>query len=155
MSRARLVQTFLLAVLFSYQKMVIRAFTLVQCVDTGNRTAVDRQENIKCSTWWQYVTEMYIALNPFPLLFLSLLSVRMFILGCLFPVPVILSYNLQRFVKKRGVKKFSHSNIALSSEDIVGKIKTQGQRGMRSGHCGNVKVDDCCCLSKHRQSLQK
>ena len=35
-----MVQTFLLVVIFSCQKMVIGAFTLVQCVDIANSTVL-------------------------------------------------------------------------------------------------------------------
>ena len=46
--RARLVQTFPLVVLFSYQRMVIGAFILVQCVDIGNKTVLYIQGNVEC-----------------------------------------------------------------------------------------------------------
>ena len=111
MFKARLVQLFLLVVLFSYQRMVIGTFTLVQCVLVGNSTRLYMQGDVECYTWWQYATEVYIYLSIVPA-FLVLshapfyveerkMSVRMFILGCLFPVPVMLIYHVNRLVKRK------------------------------------------------------
>ena len=111
MFRARLVQTFLLVVLFSYQKMVIGAFTLVQCVNIGNSTVLYVQGDIECYTLWQYASEVYICLSIIPaFLILShspfyvedkTMSVRMFILGCLLPVPVMVVHCIQQYIRKK------------------------------------------------------
>ena len=53
MFRARLVQIFLLVVLFSYQNMVIGTFALVQCVQIGNNTVLYVQGDIECHSYWQ------------------------------------------------------------------------------------------------------
>ena len=94
MFRARIVQTFFLVALFSFQKLVIGAFTLVQCVNIGTKTILYVQGDIECYTWWQRTIEAYIILNIIPtFLVLSLMpfyvqekkmSVRMFIIGCYF-----------------------------------------------------------------------
>ena len=49
--RKKLVQAFLLTVLFSYQKVVIGVFTLVQCVEVKNQTILFLQGDILCYTW--------------------------------------------------------------------------------------------------------
>ena len=143
--RARLVQLFLLVVLFSYQKMVIGAFTLVQCVDIENSTVLYVQGNIKCFTWWQTATEVYIFLNVIPLLFVlshapflvedKKMSVRMFILSCLLPVPGMVIYYLQRFLKMKQVRKKQvrtlvpnlESEISSLSENTVISEQDQAQ----------------------------
>ena len=66
MFRPRLVQTFLLVVLFPFQKLVIGAFTLVKCVDIGTKTILYVQGDIECYTWWQRIIEAYIILNIIP-----------------------------------------------------------------------------------------
>ena len=110
MFRPRLVQTFHLVVLFSFQKLVIGAFTLVKCVDIGTKTILYVQGDIECYTWWQRIIEAYIILNIIPsFLLLShapfcvqerRMSVRMFIFGCLLPIPVLAIHNFRQLKKR-------------------------------------------------------
>ena len=129
MFRPRLVQTFLLVLLFSFQKLVIGAFTLVQCVDIGTKTILYVQGDIECDTWWQRIIEAYIILNIIPsFLLLShipfyvqerRMSVRMFIAGCLLPIPVLAIYHFKR-LRKRLWNKLS-TNMNVVSEQIETK----------------------------------
>ena len=111
MFRARLVQIFLLVVLFSYQNMVKGTFALVQCVQIENNTVLYVQGDIECHSYWQHFVTAYICLSIIPV-FLVLshapfcvedkeMSVRTFILGCLLPLPVILVYYMQILVTRR------------------------------------------------------
>ena len=110
MFRARLVQKFLLVILFSYQKLSIDAFTLIQCVDIENSTVLHVHGDIECQTWWQRATEVYIYFSIVSVFIVlshapfyvedKTMSVKMFILGCLLPVPVMVAYHMRRYVKK-------------------------------------------------------
>lgn len=127
--KARLVQTFLLVVLFLYQKMVWGAFTLIQCVDIGATKVLYVGGGIECYTWWQRASKIYIVLNITPGFFaLSIipvhveaekLSVRAFILSCLFPVPVaVINVGFRQLVKslKKGQK--SGANKIQNNADV-------------------------------------
>ena len=157
MFRARLVQTYLLVVLFSYQKMVIGTFTMIQCVAVGNSTVLYIQGDIDCYTWWQHATEVYIYLSIVPSFFFlshapfyvedKTMSVRMFILGCLLPVPVMVVYHVLKLVKRKvGSPLFiePETDIETSSlsEHSVVSEQHQIQRGVRSNLSWNAKVDD-------------
>ena len=144
MFRARVVQTFLLVVLFSFQKMVIGAFTLVQCVNKGTKTILYVQGDIECYTWWQRTIEAYIMLNIIPA-FLALsqmpfyvqkkeMSVRMFITGCFLPIPVLVIYHFRRV--RTWVRKRLSDNVTVVSEQI------EIQRAPRSDVDWNKKVDE-------------
>lgn len=98
--RSSLVHAFLLTILFAYQGVVAGAFSLVQCAEgAGGRKVMYIQGNIECFTWWQYATEIYIFVSVIPtFLVLSHLpfcvknktmSVGVFLLACLFPIPVL------------------------------------------------------------------
>ncbi len=95
-----LLQAFLVTMLFCYQKIVTGVFTLVQCVDVGDEKVLYIQGDIVCYTWWQIMIKVYICLSVVPV-FLVLshypfsvqdkaMSVRMFVLACLLPLPVMI-----------------------------------------------------------------
>ena len=157
MFRSRLVQTFLLVVLFSYQKLVIGAFTLVQCVDIGNSTVLYVQGDIDCYTWWHYAIEVYSCLSIIPLLFVLShapfyvadreMSVRMFLFGCLFPVPVMVVYQVQRQLRMRNMKSLQsvaemQSDTSSLSEHTVVSEQNCIERHVASDIDWNVQVDE-------------
>ena len=140
--------------------MVIGAFTLVQCEDIENSTVLYVQGNIECFMWWQTVTEVYIFLNIIPLLFVlshapffvedKKMSVRMFILSCLLPVPGMVIYHLQRFLKMKQVRKKQvrklvpklESEISSLSEHTVISEQDQAQISVTSNQEWYEKVDE-------------
>ena len=158
MFKARLVQTFLLVVLFSYQKMVISAFSLVQCVNIGNSTVLYVQGDIECYTWWQYATEVYICLIIIPIFFVlshssfyiedKTMSVRMFILGCLLPVPVMVVHCIQKCIRKKIMKGALQSVAEIQSdtssvsEHTVVSEQNCTVRHVAFYHHWNMKVDE-------------
>ena len=93
--RLSLLKAFILSVLFSYQQMLIGAFSLVQCVRIDGLKVLYVQGDIHCGQIWQKVIKVYICLNILPLFFIisnasydvrdMKMSVRTFILTCLFP----------------------------------------------------------------------
>ena len=124
--RARVVQTFLLVLLFSFQKLVIGAFTLVKCVNIETKTILYVQGDIECYTWWQRTIEAYIILSIIPT-FLVLshvpfyvqkkeMSVRMFIIGCFLPIPVLAIYHFKKL--RMWIQKDSIDNVTVVSKQI-------------------------------------
>ena len=97
---AKLMETYLLVVLFSYQQMVMGTFSLIQCVEVGGQNVLRILGEIKCFTWWQIILKVYIVFNLVPLFFVlshtsfyvqkRKMSVRMFVLACLVPLPVLI-----------------------------------------------------------------
>ena len=55
-----LFRAFLLGMLFSYQNLVIGAFTLVRCVDIANIKVLHIEGDVQCYNWWQYLFICYI-----------------------------------------------------------------------------------------------
>ena len=95
-----LLRAFLLGMLFSYQNLVMGAFTLVRCVDIANIKVLHIEGDVQCYNWWQYLVMGYIIFFIIPV-FLALshfphyikdkyMSVKTFILSCLVPAPVII-----------------------------------------------------------------
>ena len=160
MFRARVVQTFLLVVLFSFQKLVMGAFTLVQCVNIGTKTILYVQGDIECYTWWQRTIEAYIILSIIPT-FLVLshvpfyvqkkeMSVRMFITGCSLPIPVLAIYHFKKL--RTWIQKGLTDNVTVvfkqiettNSADNVTVVSEQTdiKRATRSDIDWNKKVDE-------------
>lgn len=52
---------FVLALLFTYQKLATTSFTLLNCVPVGNRSVLFVQGTIECYQTWQYVVAVYTA----------------------------------------------------------------------------------------------
>ena len=105
-----LLRAFLLGILFSYQNLVIGAFTLVRCVDIANINILHIEGNVQCYHWWQYLFMCYIIFFIIPV-FLALshfphyikdknMSVKSFILSCLFPAPVMMYYLIKELRRK-------------------------------------------------------
>ena len=121
-----LLRAFLLGMLFSYQNLVMGAFTLVRCVDIANIKVLHIEGDIQCYNWWQYLVMCYIIFFIIPV-FLALshfphyikdkyMSVKTFILSCLFPAPVIMYYvikELRRKIQSLYKEKFLTENIPI------------------------------------------
>ena len=115
--RLSLLKAFILSVLFSYQQMLIGAFSLVQCVKIDELKVLYIQGDIHCDQIWQKVIEVYICVNILPLFFVisnasydvrdKKMSVRTFILTCLFPLPVIIVY----YLSSRIEKMYTHQKV--------------------------------------------
>ena len=105
-----LLRAFLLGILFSYQNLVIGAFNLVRCVDIKNVKVLHIEGNVQYYSWWQYLIMWYIiffiisvflALSHFPHYIKDKnMSVKTFILSCLFPAPVIMYYVIKELRRK-------------------------------------------------------
>ena len=129
--KVKLVQAFLLTVLLSYQKKLIGTFTLVQCVNIQGLTVLFIQASVECYTWWQIGILIYILICVVPLLFVlshlpfcvndGKLSVKSFILACIFPLPVIIWCQIINFYNKAATNTDPIENIPLSDVGIEGK----------------------------------
>ena len=105
-----LLKAFLLGVLFSYQNLVMGAFTLVRCVDVANITVLHIQGDIQCYNWWQYIVMCCIIFFVIPFFLIvsffpyyikdKLMSVKTFIVSCLIPGPFIMYHVIINIGKK-------------------------------------------------------
>ena len=137
--RSRSVQAFLMTVLFSLQKLVVGAFSLVQCVEILERKVLYIEGDVECYTWWQNVIQVYICVNVLPLLFIvshapfyvqdKTMSVKMFILNCVFPLPAFLYFMVRRFMKARKeITNERETNEKISMEHLNKEQKVTEQK---------------------------
>ncbi len=128
--RARLLQTVLLIMQFSHQKVVIGAFSLVQCVTIGDKKILYVQGDIECYTWWQRVTEAYILTCIIPTFIVlsyapflveeKKMSVRTFLLACFFPLPIMAMYHIFSFTQQKHCQSNrSSKNVEPCSSDYI------------------------------------
>ena len=113
--KAKLVQAFLLALLFSYQHIVAGAFTLVKCVEIYSLYVLYIKADIECYTWWQIAIKLYIFLSIIPAFFVlshtpyyiqdRKMPVQTFILACVCPLPVLIAYHIIKLFERRKKKK--------------------------------------------------
>ena len=110
-----LVRAFLLSVLFSYQQLLVGAFTLIQCVAIYDKMVLFIQADIQCFTMWQHFIHVFLYINILPTFMVlshasfyvaeNKMSNNTFILTCLFPIPTIIIYHLGRYFKKAKFEK--------------------------------------------------
>ena len=112
--KVKLVEGFLLLVLVSYQKLLIRTFALVQCVNIQDYTVLFIQADVECYTWWQIGILIYICVCVVPLFFVLAhlpfdvkdmkMSVKTFVLACIFPLNHLrrISKILENFLGRGG-----------------------------------------------------
>ena len=109
--KMKLVQAFILTVLFSFQQVVMGAFTLVQCVVIRDQTILYVQADVQCYTWWQIGIVIYVCTFIVPIFFVMAhvpycvkdrrMPVQSFILSCLFPFPVMLVHCIAWYKKRK------------------------------------------------------
>ena len=112
--RAKLLQAFLFALLFSFQKTITGAFSLVHCVPVEGDRVLHVQGDVVCYHWWQLMTIIFLCVNFLPIAFVlshtvfqvqsKNMSVRSFILACVFPLPVILAEQIMHLKEKLNTK---------------------------------------------------
>ena len=88
----------MLAILFSFQKLAVSLFSLINCVSFEDKLVLFLDGNVECYSLWQCFVILVLVFSLLPLtLFICFLSVYMksqqisgniFLLGCLFPIPV-------------------------------------------------------------------
>ncbi len=91
---------FMLSILFAFQKLALAYFSLVQCTMMFDTSVLFIQATTQCYTYWQFAVSAYLSVSIIPLgiymmvctkfLEESQISLGIFLLGCLIPLPAIL-----------------------------------------------------------------
>ncbi len=128
--RPNMVEAFLLTLLFSFQKIVIGVFTLVKCVQVGDSEPVLHiQGSVRCFTWWQNALQIFAFSNIIPVFFVvshtpfhvkeKAMTVKMFVLACLFPIPALLYFYANKYLQNRKkVSKIPHQVECIEIETL-------------------------------------
>ena len=130
-----LMRALLLGVLFSYQNLLMGAFTLVRCVDVADVKVLHIQGDIQCYNWWQYLVMVYITFFIIPI-FLAVshfpyyikdkyMSVKTFIMSFLFPTPVMMYYVI---IELR--RKILSCRVKLLTESIPIEMLESNKKGL-------------------------
>ena len=128
--RSSAYRLFLLVVLFSHQQLSILAFNLINCVWLGSGEYLKIDTTIECYQIWQWIVYIYILfLNiPFSLMLflgpgilsLGLISEKTFLLGLLFPGPILIYISVILYKNKNHI---AHSFCnTLTTDAILGEI---------------------------------
>ena len=147
-----LLRAFLLGMLFSYQNLVMGAFTLVRCADVANIKVLHIEGDVQCYNWWQYLVMCYIIFFIIPV-FLALshfphyikdkyMSVKTFILSCLFPAPVIIYYVIKELRRKiHSLYKVKFLTESISIEMLGPEKKTLDTQVNFDAYTGPNDID--------------
>lgn len=120
----RLSQGFVLALLFTYQKLATTSFTLLKCVPVGNASVLFIEGTIECHQMWQYGVMAYVSvcIVPFCLVLLlgpgllkdGLIKLPQFFCACLMPLPFLIYWvSLRLYLRS---KRASEKEVDLSAE---------------------------------------
>ena len=156
----KLVKAFLVTVLLSYQKLVMGALMLVQCIDIRDKAMLFVQADIQCYTWWQIGTIIYVCTCIVPMFFViahapyyvqeGKMSTRTFILSCLFPLPVMALHYVGRHrntntkITRKNVTRDLSSDIeneSLGMFEILPVDKTETQEKLSFKMQGSIKIN--------------
>ena len=128
---AKLAAGFVLVFLFTYQKMAVVTFTLLNCVPIGDVSVLFIDGTLTCFQNWQYIVMSYaftcvvpfsavLLLGP-PLLRHNYISLAQFFFGCLIPLPP-LTYWIVLCVRKGKItseETVRHSEETTAVLDIL------------------------------------
>ena len=120
----RLSQGFVLALLFTYQKLATTSFTLLKCVPVGNVSVLFIEGHVECHQMWQYGVMAYSAscIVPFCLVLLlgpgllkdGLIKLPQFFCACVAPLPFLVYWiSLRLYLRS---KRPSDKEVELSPE---------------------------------------
>ena len=156
----KLVKAFLVTVLLSYQKLVMGALMLVQCIDIRDKAMLFVQADIQCYTWWQIGTIMYVCTCIVPMFIViahvpyyvqeGKMSTRTFILSCLFPLPVMALHYVGRYrntntkITRKNVTRdlssdVENESLGMSEILMVDKTETEGKLNFKMQ--GSIKIN--------------
>ena len=115
---------FMLCLLFTYQRLTITAFTLLNCVPVGEEHVLFIDGQVVCYELWQYGVLAYavICIVPFCcVLFLGpglikdeLIGLPQFFIACLVPLPFTIIWTIRRLCCKK--KSANETDAQLSPE---------------------------------------
>ena len=139
----RLSQGFVLALLFTYQKLASTSFTLLNCVKVGDSSVLFIEGTVTCYQVWQWGIMAYsgACIVPFCLALLlgpgllkeDLISLPQFFCACICPLPFLFYWLFIR-LRLKGQKPAGAENHQLSSEAaavtaiLQGPFKDSGTR---------------------------
>lgn len=121
----KLAAGFILAFLFTYQKLATSVFTLLNCVPVGNDSVLFIDGTYTCFQLWQYGVMAYAfsCVLPFsiilmvgpPLLKHKYISLPQFFFGCMLPLPALLfwSCTCRSHKKKQKAGPLSQETLAV------------------------------------------
>ncbi len=122
----RLSSGFILALLFTFQKMGTTVFMLLNCVPVQGDRVLFIDGTVTCYQYWQYGVMTYAisCVSPFFLVLMigpSLMrtghiSLSQFFLACLCPLPALLWWLLEKFVRR--VRKRTRSRHQQLSDEV-------------------------------------
>ncbi len=141
---AKLAAGFTLVFLFTYQKMAVVTFTLLNCVPIGDESVLFIDGTQNCFQDWQYGVMCYAftCVVPFsavlligpPLLRCKYISLAQFFLGCLIPLPALV-YWIYLCVRKDYRAGTNKTNIHHSVETTAVLDILQGSfKDSKSSH---------------------
>ncbi|ELU03572.1 hypothetical protein CAPTEDRAFT_185637 [Capitella teleta] len=127
---SRLATGFVLALLFTYQKLATTSFTLLNCVPIGHEKVLFIQGTIACYEGWQYGVMAYAITcsTPFCLVLLigpgllkdGLIGLPQFFSACMLPLPFLLYWiaiRLTRFC--RGMHPPNAQEMSSESQAVI------------------------------------
>ena len=119
---------FMLCLLFTYQRLTITAFTLLNCVPVGEDTVLFIDGQVMCYELWQYGVLAYalICIVPFCcVLFLGpglikdgLIGLPQFFIACLVPLPFTIMWTIRRICCKKNSTNSSDVQLAPETEAV-------------------------------------
>ena len=108
--QSRLATAFVLALLFTYQKLATTSFTLLNCVPVGDHSVLFIEGSVDCYQVWQYGVIAYAGscIVPFCIVLLigpgllkdGLISLPQFFCACIFPLPFLVYWVFLRLMLK-------------------------------------------------------
>ena len=125
---SRLATGFVLALLFTYQKLATTSFTLLNCVPVGGNHVLFIEGQIICYEAWQYGVMAYagVCIVPFCLVLLigpgllkdGLISLPHFFCACLLPLPILLYWVTLR-LRLRGQRPANQSELSSECQAVI------------------------------------
>ena len=117
---------FILALLFTYQKLATATFTLLNCVPVANQSVLFIDGTQQCFQQWQYIVMAYafscivlfsviLMVGP-PLLKHCYITLTEFFFGCLCPLPALVYWTIISRGSKKRHTAVSGGVISLSDE---------------------------------------
>ena len=126
--RCKLATGFVLALMFTYQKLATTSLTLLNCVPVGNEIVLFIDGTITCYSMWQHAVIAYVCccIIPFCVVLLigpgllkdGLVSLSSFCCACLLPLPFII-YWLTIRLRLRGWRSDVQFVLSAESQSVV------------------------------------
>ncbi len=156
--KSLVMQVFLLTILLSYQQMVKGAFALVQCVHVEGKQVLYIQGNVECYTWWQVCCQVYIFTSIIPAFLVfshapllvqeGKMSVGLFVMSCLFPLPVLICHYICTWCKKakyRSWKRNVFSNLELT--EVSEMLQTVTRKENKPQGTESLPAQETVCIT--------